>query len=339
MFKKAKVKLTIWYLAIIMAVTITFSLIIYSNVNTITQRILSNQQSRIERHYSNMRPSRGIPPAINEEAVKEYRAQVLNLLIRINLGVLTISGVMGYFLAGRNLKPIEEMVKEQRRFVSDAAHELKTPLTSLKTEMEVAVRDKHLNTNDARKVVESNLEEINKVITLTNNLLAESRYDSDNEQIELKETDLSKVISGAISRHEKKAKLKNIEIKSDIIPQIVMGNEEMLTDLASVLIDNAIKYSAKNKTVKIKLFDRDNHPVFVVEDEGKGIKNENLPYIFNRFYRADASRSKQNEEGFGLGLSIAANIAKKHKAKIDIKSEYGMGSIFTVVFPKDRKRA
>src|SRR3989339_482306 len=134
MFKQARIKLTLWYVAILMVVTVSFSFFVYASVDSVTSRALESQKLRIERQYNNnWGMNRMTPPPLphfNTETLMEIRQKTVNLLIVLNITILFLSAALSYFLAGKTLKPIEETVKKQKRFISDAAHEIKTPLTA-----------------------------------------------------------------------------------------------------------------------------------------------------------------------------------------------------------------
>src|SRR4030042_6455251 len=168
MFHSARIKLTLWYLLIIMAISVLFSLIIYRVQSNEPERVLLRQRTLIERGGF-LRPGFG-PPELEPEILEEARRRLMLNLILINLGVLIISGGAAYFLAGRTLEPIEKALENQKRFVADASHELRTPLTTMKTELEVNLRSKGL-VEEAKKILESNLEEVDKLGYLSDKLL------------------------------------------------------------------------------------------------------------------------------------------------------------------------
>ena len=144
MFKTTKLKLTAWYLCIIMAITFSFSSVVYLGVVRATQRALISQKRRIEHEFRRTQK-------FDEETFIEIREKTLAFLAFINLIILVLSGGLGYLLAERTLKPIEQMINKQKRFVSDATHELKTPITAMKADIEVTLRNKKLNIEDLRK--------------------------------------------------------------------------------------------------------------------------------------------------------------------------------------------
>lgn len=347
MFENARLKLTLWYLIIIMAVSAFFSLIVYRGftkelgrgfrfqaMHDVPERsfFIQNQNgfTRILPFW--IYPDE-IPPAEFAEIITLAKRRFALQLFIINGGILVLAGAAGYFLAGRTLEPIENMVNEQKRFVADASHELRTPLTSLKTEVEVALRDKKLKLDEAKKLLKSNLTEVDKMKYFTDNLLSLSRYDSNGHDLPMEDVDLGEAVRQAIERNIPQAKDKKILIKDDLSDAVVRGNSQSLVELFSILINNAIKYSPQKSRVQVSVKKDKKHAVAIVADQGIGIDAKDIPHIFDRFYRADLSRTKKGIDGFGLGLSIAKSIVEAHKGEIYVKSEVDKGAKFTVTLP------
>lgn len=283
--------------------------------------------NRIEQVQRFRRPSLTLP-GIEPDIIEETRGRIIFALSLINLIILGVSGTAGYFLAGRTLKPISQMLDDQKTFVSDASHELRTPLTSIKTEIEVALRSKDLDLRETKNLLSSNLEEVNKMQKLTNYLLELNRFQ--NGKLSFDKINLKNVVEKAIKETEKLAKAKKIKVVKRLQNTIVKGNEESLVRLAVILLDNAIKYSPQGKEIIIKTVKISTTGIMEFRDSGIGIKKEDLPHIFERFYRADTSRSKEKTDGYGLGLSIAEGIVKLNKGTIKVESKEGKGSTFTV---------
>lgn len=313
MFREARIKLTAWYLAIIMVISLSFSGVIYVGVNRELTRLEDFQRARIQRIVGGAPAPLNLPPDV--DAVAEARDRILLTLGLVNLSILFLAGAAGYFLAGRTLTPIAEMVDEQKEFVSNASHELRTPLTSLKTEIEVSLRDSGLSVADAKKLLKSNLEDVNRMQKLSNYLLELNRYESGRE-LAMGEVDLKEVAIKAVGKQK---------IKTNLKRTVVTGNEDSLVELVTILADNAVKYG-KGKEVEIRT---KSGGIIEVEDHGVGIAKEDLPHIFDRFYRSDKSRGT---EGYGLGLSIAKSIADLHGASIKVESKIGKGTTFRVSF-------
>ncbi|OGY21179.1 MAG: hypothetical protein A2126_02690 [Candidatus Woykebacteria bacterium GWB1_45_5] len=329
MFKSARIKLTLWYLLMIMAISVIFSLIIYRVQVSESERILQRQRVRIE-SGGFLRPGFG-PAPLEPEILEEARNRLKLNLILINLGVLIVSGGAAYFLAGRTLKPIEEAVEDQKRFVADASHELRTPLTTMKTELEVNLRGKGFG-QEAKKILESNLEEVDKLSYLSDKLLRLSRYEQ-KEGLVFSPVSLNEVVEEVIKKLSGLTKSKKIEIVKNLEEVNIQGDFAALAEGFGTILDNAVKYSPKESKVNVDLQSKDGKTVVKIQDFGVGIKNSELPHIFDRFYRADASRTKEKVEGFGLGLSIAKAAIEKHHGKIEVESTPGKGSTFTVTLP------
>jgi signal transduction histidine kinase len=255
------------------------------------------------------------------------------MLFLTNLGILVSSGALAYFLAGRTLKPIQDMVDDQHRFVSDASHELKTPLTSLKSAFEVFLRDKKRTLKDADTIISESIFEVDKLQSLSESLLRLSQYQTTGKSLSFTSVQLGEVINTAIRRISPQAKIKNIEISSPLTAVSLTGDMSALTELMVILLDNAVKYSPNGKTVKIDTHSDSRWVKVTVADQGSGIPAADLPRIFDRFYRSDSARSKTDKGGYGLGLAIAKNIAAAHHGSIAVVSRLGQGSAFTVRIP------
>ena len=330
MFELTRIKLTTWYLLIIMAISLLFSLIIYSLVNVEFIKF-ERTQERIQRDITEgFTP---VPPLIEElsfEDINEARLRLITRLGIMNLGILIFAGGAGYFLAGRTLRPIKESMDEQNRFVSDSSHELRTPLTSLRSEIEVSLMDKNLSSIKAKNVLKSNLEEVINLQILSDRLLelSENReFIKKNNQIRISIKD---VVENAIRKTKKLADSKQIKIEYEVKSKKITGDFDKLTESFVILIDNAIKYSPKKSKIQISSKTKKNSIEISVTDQGIGISEEDKNHIFDRFYRAEKSR---NEDGFGLGLSIAKKIIDSHNGELIVKSSPNKGSTFIVKLP------
>jgi two-component system sensor histidine kinase CiaH len=345
MFTQARIKLTAWYLVIIMAISLSFSGVIYVGINRELTRIENFEVARRERNsrissildqYTQERIARGLPPPLFEpEAVEsnttaEARTRILLTLGIINASILVVSGIGGYFLAGRTLKPIALMMDEQKEFVSNASHELRTPLTSLKSEIEVALRDKKITLSQAKKLLTSNLEEVDKIHKLSDYLLKLNKYEAGAPTPVMGKLNLKTLAGKAIEKVLPLAKAKKVKIEKKLASAYVEGNKDSLIELTTILLDNAIKYSKPGGKVVIIISKAG--PLLEVKDSGIGIAKKDLPHIFDRFYRSEASRSREKTDGYGLGLSIAKSIAQLHGARIQVTSTLNRGSSFKLKF-------
>lgn len=341
MFGKARLKLTAWYLLIIMLISIGFSAVIYKVLTVELDRFSHLQRLRIERRLSGegLTPFesrfRNTPPRVlaDPELVEETKRRLIFFLAIVNGGILVVSGGLAYFLAGKTLKPIKDMVDEQNQFISDASHELKTPLTSLKSAMEVHLRDKHLNLADAKNLIKENIEEVNKLQSLSEGLLRLASYQKPNNQVRFETVSLASIIGRSIQRVKSQTIKKKIALKDKSQNFEFEADQYALSDLLVILLDNAVKYSQKGKSVTITSKKTDGSILITVSDQGTGIREKDLPHIFDRFWRADLARSKDETSGFGLGLSIAKKIVESHHGEITVESKLGKGSNFTVRLP------
>lgn len=360
MFKSARVKLTAWYLLIIMVISLSFSGVIYKETVIELERGFSRVELRhraeemgipLPRFFPN-RPEdlpsglRGITPRyFFAEDFKEAKRRLLFNLLLINGVILGVSALAGYFLAGRTLEPIENALEEQKRFVADASHELRTPLTALKTSMEVALRDKKMSLDEAKKVLKDNLEEADSLQSLSDKLLSLARYQSNGHSLSFKEVDIAKIMEKVAKKISPLAKEKGIELKVTVKSQNLQGNEESLEEMLLIFLDNAVKFTPQGGKVTVATVTSGRLPaspleawragwlVIRVKDTGVGIAKDELPHIFDRFYRADQSRSKEKVSGFGLGLSLAKRIIEIHKGTVEVESVLGKGTTFIIKLP------
>jgi two-component system sensor histidine kinase CiaH len=340
MFRKARVKLTVWYVLIIMLISISFSVAVYDIVVREVQRFEEAQLIQVERRLVQERyisspnqPLRTfiqlIDPALEQQIIQ--RLQII--LILVNGVIFIFSTGLCYSLSGKTLRPIQLMIDEQYRFMSDASHELKTPLTAIKTTFEVALRNKDLQLTDAKQLIKENLDEVNNLQTLTNNLLKLSSSQKENIRKYFTSIQLNEVVQLAIKKVTPLAKEKNIHLEQETIQLSVEGIESQLTELVVILLDNAIKYSPAQSKVLVTITQEHKLAKLSVVDQGSGISESDITKIFDRFYRTDKSRSKNEIPGYGLGLSIAQKTAELHSGKIDVKTKVGEGSTFSLYLP------
>jgi len=350
MFQKARIKLTVWYLLIIMVISGLFSLAIYTAVNRDLSRIERFQKTRQQEReglapaleqFRRDRERLGLPPPSipggfntpDPEIIKETRIRLISTLALVNLGILGLAGLAGYFLAGRTLRPIKEMMDEQNRFITDASHELKTPITSLRSEIEVAQRSKDLTLKDAKKLLASNLEEVKNLQTLSDNLIEITQHQKANNNFVFEKSLLKSIANEACKKITKSATQKGIKIKNRVKDILLEVEKNTFCELFVVLLDNAIKYNPKGTEVTLSSEKTDGQVIIKVSDNGIGIKKEEVPHLFDRFYRGDKSRAKSEVAGYGLGLSIAKGIVENHNGTIRVESEEGKGTTFTIQIP------
>ena len=326
MIQSAVTKLTIAYLGIIMFLSIIFSLYLYH----ISDRELNNGLRRPPTIVFRETSLYGFDD-FRTLRLSEGRANLKQRLIMINIITLAIGFVVSYALARKTLEPIDRALESQKRFTADASHELRTPLTAMQTEIEVALRDKNLSKEESIELLESNLEEVAKLRALSDSLLKLAKQDAKDIPMEI--LDIKMVCKEAVKKVSKSAKQKGIAIHNNIKKENVYGDRDSLTELFVILLDNAIKYSGEKSDINLGSNIENQKVIVSVVDQGQGINSKDLPYIFDRFYRADQSRNKNGDNGYGLGLSIAKNIVVVHDGTIDVTSRTGRGTTFKISLP------
>lgn len=329
MFESATLKLTGWYLLIIMVVSLLFSILVYqTSTSEIAARI--EQLGQIMPSDSSYKLSHNLQ-AMRAEQNQEAAFNILVSLGYINLIVLFSGGVASYLMARRTLRPIAEAHEAQSRFVSDASHELRTPLAAMKTELEVSLRSSDLSKSDMKQLLKSNLEEVDKLTLLSATLLKLSKLDYGS--LEYEKIDILALTRSAIERYDKTGK--RISLKEPAKPLIIQGNQASIEELIGILIDNAMKYSPLLSVIHVTIEKRNNKASFQIMNDGKGITADNLPYIFDRFYQADTLRANGTKSGYGLGLSLAKTIVELHKGDLSVSSAPNKETTFTVLLPSD----
>lgn len=235
-------------------------------------------------------------------------------------------------------KQNEAEMFELRNFVANASHELRTPLTTLKLRVE-ALRNGAMEEPDlARKFLREMESEIDHLGQLVADLLDLSRIEATKGGVPFTEIDLKRVISDICAAFRVRAEKSNIQFQmetSEDLP-LISGVEEQIRRLAYNLVDNAIKYTPNGGWIKVRLLHQAASAIVIleVEDNGFGIPPNYLPHIFERFYRAEATRPRYGTtRGSGLGLAIVKAIVDAHGGKITVQSEVGKGSLFRVEFP------
>lgn len=249
-------------------------------------------------------------------------------VIIINLAALVFGGWLSYWYAGRTLKPIEEAHEAQSRFAADASHELRTPLANLRVENEVFLRQKSFTPTEAKELIESNLEEVQRLESLAGNLLALTQYGQ--TPLRLASVDIVSIVDSSSDQLEKLVMDKHMKIDSSVQAAKVIGHADSLIQLVTIVLENALKYGPESSKVSIQGARQAGHYILSVRDEGPGIATADLPHIFERLYRGDKARSSKIG-GYGLGLSLAKEIARANRGSIEAENYPTDGAVFTIV--------
>lgn len=326
----ATLRLTAWYTLILLVVSLLFSLVVFQ----ISARELDHglRPPRAgETVVVDLTQNEDIFQNWRQQRVSEGRSHLIGELVFFNLVVLSAGAFGSYLLARRTLRPVEAALESQTRFSSDAAHELRTPLTIMQSEIEVGLRNHKATKTTHAALLRSNLDEVQHMRTLTDRLLLLAN----NHDIPMTTVSLEAVAIEAVNRCIPLAQAKHIIIHNSARDVRVTGNTESLTDLVVILLENAIKYSPKKSTIHLETVTKAKTAEFAVRDTGLGVPVKDLPHIFDRFYRADQSRSSQNVAGHGLGLSIAKQIVEQHNGTIGARNNSPeQGATFSVSLPR-----
>ena len=226
---------------------------------------------------------------------------------------------------------LKDAFQRINQFSIDVSHELKTPLTILKGETEVALR-KEREKQDYQELLKSNLEEIDRMSCIIDDLLLLSKADTKEIKLNVEDVALRDLIMDVCMDMKVVADKKNVELETSELEDIrLKGDELKLRRMLLNVVENGIKYSHTGGKVSVSSYANNGYAKIDIMDNGIGISEEDIKYIFDRFYRAD--RSRKRESGSGLGLSISRWIAEAHKGSIEVKSQSSQGSMFTIKLP------
>lgn len=336
MFRSARLKLTLFYLVILLG----FSLVL-----TVTLRIVAEQEYNhsisvqlgqfrhlLENfHWQNIDLTIAHPDnelnSIQSDQAAAVREHLNRDFASINAAALLLAGILSYWFAGRTLEPIEEAHRTQARFVADASHELRTPLASIRIENEVFLRAKQFDEGEARRIIESNLEEVQRLEHLSNTLLMLTHYE--NVRLPIAAVDIREIAEDVVSRVKKTLSHDDADFSIDVSKGRAYADKESLEQLLHILVDNALKYGPPKGKIVIKGVRQTGFYILTVSDEGPGIAEEDMPHIFERLYRSDKSRTKKTG-GYGLGLSLAREISRANGGSITVSNRKPQGACFTV---------
>ena len=230
------------------------------------------------------------------------------------------------------LERLEKAFKRQEQFVSDASHELRTPISVIKGYINLLDRWGKNEKEIREEAIEAIKNETENMNNLIENLLFLARGDLDEVEVIKNEFELDDVMEELARETEMIAG--NKQVKSDITKNVMFtGDKKLIKQLIRIFIDNSLKYTSQDGVIGLHLNQREEKIVIIIEDNGCGISREEIPHIFKRFYRVDKSRSSSSG-GTGLGLSIAKTIIDIHNGKIEVDSEINKGTKITIFFPR-----
>jgi len=227
---------------------------------------------------------------------------------------------------------LENAFSAQKRFTADASHELRTPLTVLKGEIEIALK-KNRSPEEYKEVLESNMEEVDRLTNIVKDLLFLAKADDGKTLLNIEEIQLNTICEDTIKQIEFLAREKKIQIETHMDSDIkIKGDADKIKQVLLNLLDNGIKYNNEHGKVSLIVCKKENYAEIKISDTGIGIPVEDIPHIFERFYRVDRSRTREIG-GSGLGLAIVKWIVEAHKGTISVTSVKSEGTTFTLILP------
>ena len=270
---------------------------------------------------------------------QDANGEYLSLRVRFALVRRESGFISGLVAVLHDTTEQEKEERERRLFVSNVSHELRTPLTSVKSHLE-ALDEGALSEPVAPDFIKVSLDETNRMMRMVTDLLHLSRIDNATSHLDVELINFTAFITFILNRFDKMRgpdEEKKYELVRDypITSVWIEIDTDKMTQVIDNILNNAIKYSPDGGKITVTMKTTDDQMILSISDQGLGIPKQDLPRIFDRFYRVDRARSRA-QGGTGLGLSIAKEIIKQHKGFIWAKSEYGKGSTFTIVLPYDK---
>jgi len=330
MFKQARLRLTFFYSAFFLLIFWIISLFLYFWMQQFFQAQYQ-QEIRGKIQHELLDPF-DIDPNWSVMAAAIAFDQFRNILLLVNVELLILVPASAYLLTGRTLRPIEEAHTREKQFVANVAHDLRTPLTIMSGELELALQKKR-TTKDYQDVVLSTKDEVTRLNALVEQLLFLANQDAEDQKITMEQVDVADIVSTALASFSRQIKQKQLHTTLTLPEKSIQipGNPVLLRQLFSNLIDNAVKYTNEEGTINVDVKTNDQMVITTIKDNGIGIEDNEQSKIFDRFYRVDTSRSQT--QGYGLGLSICRTIVDIHKGKLLVNSKKNKGSTFTVILP------
>ena len=263
--------------------------------------------------------------------LEDKYSDLITAFVVIAFAALFLLAAGGFILVRKSTAPIERSIEFMRQFMADAAHELRTPITILRTRAEVALQQPREAANyvSALQGIEAEARRLGGIV---DSLLVLARADAGERQLEKTRIFLDDIAIDAAGAAQVVARQKNVDVTVDLFEEApVDGDPILIRQLIMIVLDNAVKFTDAGGQVHVRVSMLQGAPTFAVEDTGIGIKQEELSRVFQRFFRGETARSRT--DGAGLGLSIASWIAREHGADISLSSEPGKGTNVILTFP------
>ncbi|MCS7289651.1 MAG: HAMP domain-containing histidine kinase [Roseiflexus sp.] len=277
------------------------------------------------------------PAALQLARELSDQEQVLNQLTAglIGLGALSMAlvGTASWWLAGRALRPAQEAWERQQRFIASASHELRAPLALIRASAEVALRETPPDAADQRDLLGDILAESDHMRRLVDDLLTLTRLDSGQLKLTIEPVDLADLLRKVQRQVARLGEQRGISVVLETASGVVQADAERLQQVVLIALDNALRYTPSGGQIVLSAKPMGRMVQITVADTGSGIAPEHLPHIFERFYRADPARGRENGNA-GLGLSIAKGLVEAMHGRITVTSAVGVGTTVSVALPR-----
>ncbi len=321
----------------VIGLQVAFGLVILGLIGTAYSLLYHDISSAILQGIRDARTTTNLD-AIGPSILQSTEAIRTVNLIGLLGSIILVTVLFGYIIARVTLAPARNALSAQKQFVGNIAHEVRTPLSVIKTNTEVALLEDQVSP-EMRETLLSNIEELDRISEIINNLLSLSALVRP-ERMEFQAVDLSVVATDVVQKFSQLARRNEQQITLRKSPDCkVWGNNTALTQIIGNLVKNAIVYTPRGGHIRVTIEPApNNHIELIVQDSGIGIARKDLFRIFEPFYRADPSRTK-GAGGSGLGLAIVSELIKTHQGRITIRSAVGRGTTVSVLFPGAHNKA
>ncbi|KPV43627.1 sensor histidine kinase [Alicyclobacillus ferrooxydans] len=255
-------------------------------------------------------------------------------LFMVGIFGVALAAILGFWLAARTLLPIRKAYERQLQFVSDASHEMRTPLAVIQANLGVVLDHTDESVLDNLEWINNAHAESRRMNKLVEDLLTLARSDADRAPLDIQEVNLSELCQATADLFHPVAEASQKRLTAEIQPQVkTLGDQDRLKQLLLILLDNAFKFTPEQGTVTLSVRVDRAYATLSVTDTGTGISSKDLKRIFDRFYQVDSARNRNESRGSGLGLSIAKWIVDAHHGKINVTSVLHQGTTFEARFP------